>query len=202
MKLTLMVVLFIINRYAPASPFCCITNQPQLPMLQCSHTLFSAPVTFLFELFSSLVCLIVPSCVKEMAIYLYKKWKATRETPSTPSGPSIETSKPSRLCKHRTDSLDFTSEQESAILLESQARNSEGREGGTSEPPAGISYAEPCNHCIQEKKASRRYRWRLTAGLMLPYMVQALDITIIAGALPFIASDFSESQAVRLFHQF
>ncbi|THV46177.1 hypothetical protein BGAL_0409g00080 [Botrytis galanthina] len=106
MKLTLMVVLFIINRYAPASPFCCITNQPQLPMLQCSHT--------------------------------------------------------------------------------------EGREGGTSEPQAGISYAEPCNLCIQEKKASRRYRWRLTAGLMLPYMVQALDITIIAGALPFIASDFNQ----------
>ncbi|KAF7953768.1 uncharacterized protein EAE97_001167 [Botrytis byssoidea] len=127
-----------------------------------------------------------------MAIYLYKKWKATRETPSTPSGPSIETSKPSRLCKHRTNSLDFTSEQESAILLESQARNSEGREGGTSEPQAGTSYAEPCSLCIQEKKASRRYRWRLTAGLMLPYMVQALDITIIAGALPFIASDFNQ----------
>ncbi|KAK6612251.1 MFS-type transporter C16A3.17c 1 [Botrytis cinerea] len=86
----------------------------------------------------------------------------------------------------------FTSEQESAILLKSQARNSEGRGGGKSEPQAGISYAEPCSLCMQEKKAFRRYRWRVIAGLMLPYMVQALDITIIAGALPFIASDFNQ----------
>lgn len=130
-----------------------------------------------------------------MAVYLYKKWKATRETPSAPSGPSTETSKaskPSKLCKHRNNFLDFTSEQESAILLESQARNSEGRGGGKIEPQAGISYAEPCSLCMQEKKAFRRYRWRVIAGLMLPYMVQALDITIIAGALPFIASDFSK----------
>ncbi|TGO86151.1 hypothetical protein BPOR_0330g00070 [Botrytis porri] len=130
-----------------------------------------------------------------MATYLCKKWKATRGTSSAPSGPSIESSKsssPLKLCKHRDGSLDFTTEQESAILLESQARNSEGREGRTSELQAGISYGEPCSLCIQEKKASRRYRWRLTAGLLLPYMVQALDITIIAGALPFIASDFNQ----------
>lgn len=130
-----------------------------------------------------------------MAIYLYKKWKATKENPSTPSGPSTINSKssnePSKPCKHRSNRLDFTSEQDSAILLESLLRNSEGREGTESQSQTGILYDGPCTLCAEEKKALRRYRWRLTAGLMLPYMVQSLDLTIIAGALPYIASDFS-----------
>jgi hypothetical protein len=45
----------------------------------------------------------------------------------------------------------------------------------------------------QQKKAASRYRWKLIAGLVLPFSVQALDVTIIASALPFIASDFSMS---------
>lgn len=48
----------------------------------------------------------------------------------------------------------------------------------------------PCPVCKEEKRAARRYRLLLTAGLFLPFTVQALDATIIAGALPFIASDF------------
>jgi hypothetical protein len=50
----------------------------------------------------------------------------------------------------------------------------------------------PCSICKQEKKTVSRYRWKLIAGLCLPFSVQALDATIIAGALPFIASDFRE----------
>jgi len=38
----------------------------------------------------------------------------------------------------------------------------------------------------------RIYRRKLIAGLFLPFSVQALETTIIAGALPFIASDFSK----------
>jgi hypothetical protein len=48
----------------------------------------------------------------------------------------------------------------------------------------------PCPVCKEEKRAASRYRWLLTAGLFFPFTVQALDATIIAGALPFIASDF------------
>lgn len=43
-----------------------------------------------------------------------------------------------------------------------------------------------------EKRASRIYRWKLVAGLFLPFSLQALETTIVAGALPFIASDFSK----------
>lgn len=48
----------------------------------------------------------------------------------------------------------------------------------------------PCDVCKAEKLAARKYRWKLIAGLFLPFSVQALDATIIASALPFMASDF------------
>lgn len=44
----------------------------------------------------------------------------------------------------------------------------------------------------EAKRAARIYRWRLIAGLFLPFSVQALETTIVAGALPFIASDFNQ----------
>ncbi len=42
------------------------------------------------------------------------------------------------------------------------------------------------------KSVTRRYRWRLIAGLFIPASVQAINTTMIAGALPFIASDFNQ----------
>lgn len=44
----------------------------------------------------------------------------------------------------------------------------------------------------EAQKAARVYRWRLIGGLFLPATVQALNTTLIAGALPFIASDFNQ----------
>lgn len=49
---------------------------------------------------------------------------------------------------------------------------------------------QPCSICREEKLAARRYRWKIILGLFFPYAIQALDLTIVAGALPFIASDF------------
>jgi hypothetical protein len=49
---------------------------------------------------------------------------------------------------------------------------------------------DSCEICRYEKKALRKYRWKIIAGLCLPFLIQALDSTIIAGALPYIASDF------------
>jgi hypothetical protein len=48
----------------------------------------------------------------------------------------------------------------------------------------------PCPVCKEEKRLARKYRWTLIAGLFLPFCLQALDATLIASALPFIASDF------------
>lgn len=50
----------------------------------------------------------------------------------------------------------------------------------------------PCAECQEAKRAARIYRWRIISGLFVPFLVQSLDVTIIAGALPFIASDFSK----------
>jgi hypothetical protein len=43
-----------------------------------------------------------------------------------------------------------------------------------------------------EKKRRRRYRLKIILGLALPFALQALDTTIVASALPFIAEDFGE----------
>jgi len=57
---------------------------------------------------------------------------------------------------------------------------------------SNTSTTGPCLICIEQVKAARKYRWKLMLGLFLPFSVQALDVTIIASALPFIASDFSK----------
>ncbi|KAK3695994.1 hypothetical protein LTR37_018212 [Vermiconidia calcicola] len=44
----------------------------------------------------------------------------------------------------------------------------------------------------EDKKAKRKYRWQLIGGLMLPFITYGLNTTMIAGALPFIASDFHQ----------
>ena len=44
-----------------------------------------------------------------------------------------------------------------------------------------------------EKKRRRAYRLRIILGLFAPFTLQALDTTIIASALKFIADDFSAS---------
>jgi len=48
-----------------------------------------------------------------------------------------------------------------------------------------------CQICRQEQVAARNYRIRIIIGIFFPFALQALDVTIIASALPWIASDFS-----------
>jgi hypothetical protein len=44
-----------------------------------------------------------------------------------------------------------------------------------------------------QKKKRRQYRVKIIFGLVAPFALQALDTTIIASALPYIAKDFSTS---------
>lgn len=48
-----------------------------------------------------------------------------------------------------------------------------------------------------EKKAMRTYRFKIIAGLFFPMLVWSLNKTMIAVALPFIASDFSTCFVAR-----
>ncbi|KAI7920353.1 hypothetical protein M0657_003234 [Pyricularia oryzae] len=49
-----------------------------------------------------------------------------------------------------------------------------------------------CEACVEEKRAARKYRLKLVLGLIFPFALQALDVTIVASALPWIAKDFNE----------
>lgn len=51
-----------------------------------------------------------------------------------------------------------------------------------------------------EKKRRTKYRWKVVFGLFAPFALQALDTTIIASALPFIAQDFRTSFPQPLVH--
>ncbi|OPB46029.1 hypothetical protein A0O28_0061490 [Trichoderma guizhouense] len=54
---------------------------------------------------------------------------------------------------------------------------------------------QPNQACTCAKKLGRdkrKYRIKLIAGLVLPYFLASLDLTVVATALPFIASHFNE----------
>lgn len=53
-------------------------------------------------------------------------------------------------------------------------------------------HTAPCSQCKTEGHQALIYRLKLIAGLLAPFALQALDVTIIASALPFIATDFNE----------
>jgi hypothetical protein len=46
---------------------------------------------------------------------------------------------------------------------------------------------------VAEDRKRRVYRWKVILGLFGPFALQALDTTVIASALPYIATDFSAS---------
>ena len=49
-----------------------------------------------------------------------------------------------------------------------------------------------CEICVREKRAARKYRWKMLFCLLPAFVVSTMDLTIIATALPFIASHFSK----------
>lgn len=83
--------------------------------------------------------------------------------------------------KHN-DHLEFGLDKEQAEG--ERTRPNEDRGGAQSSHTVSLRQAD------EENRAMRKYRWRLIAGLFLPCTVQAFNQTIIAAALPFIASDF------------
>ncbi|KIW95598.1 uncharacterized protein Z519_04183 [Cladophialophora bantiana CBS 173.52] len=51
---------------------------------------------------------------------------------------------------------------------------------------------KPCPQCGQEKSKARKYRWKLLFCLLPAFFVACLDLTIVATALPQIASHFDK----------
>lgn len=57
-----------------------------------------------------------------------------------------------------------------------------------------------CDVCKDEKRATSKYRWKLMAGLFFPFWTQTLDSTMIAGAVSFIASDFTQYSRAHILY--
>ncbi|OAP60460.1 hypothetical protein AYL99_05462 [Fonsecaea erecta] len=51
---------------------------------------------------------------------------------------------------------------------------------------------QKCPQCAQERSKARKYRWKLLFCLLPAFFVASLDLTIVATALPQIASHFSQ----------
>ncbi|KAI3555350.1 major facilitator superfamily transporter [Colletotrichum abscissum] len=78
--------------------------------------------------------------------------------------------------------------------------NQTSLERTSSTPTCGHQFdpaSGPCPTCKSERKAQLKYRVKIFAGLVLPFVVQALDVTIVASALPWIAADFHETRQLN-----
>ena len=55
---------------------------------------------------------------------------------------------------------------------------------------SGTDFASKCETCIAEKTTARKYRWKVLLLLLPGFFLSSLDMTVVATALPFIASHF------------
>lgn len=118
--------------------------------------------------------------------YLYRKAKAkNRDGPQGPSQ-SKEQKQPKEiaLCEHQL-----------------AATNGAKNDGVLSEKDPSVEHQQipddqrgpkHCPECIKEEKFATKYRWKLIISLLIPNMMASMDLTIVATALPTIASHFSK----------
>lgn len=104
--------------------------------------------------------------------------------------------KPFRPCVHMPSSRTTVVESviSEKIELPEAGRNRSGLTRKETIPIVRIEApgVQPCQKCREERLAARNYRIKLIIGLFFPFAIQALDTTIVASALPWIASDFSK----------
>ncbi|KAL2835470.1 major facilitator superfamily domain-containing protein [Aspergillus pseudoustus] len=108
-----------------------------------------------------------------MAYFLYKKIKASRAAKAQQDLIPLGSS--------HSSPFERTSQQQDGRLL-----TSNDAAISTTEKPA------PSPETAAEKRRRRIYRWKLISSLFLPYMLATIDLTIVATAVPFIASHFNE----------
>ena len=100
-----------------------------------------------------------------MAFYLYRKFRESRQKDG--HEPVLD-------------------EQLAAPMAEEPSNQSDALE--KAQGPSGIDE----NARKDGQVAMRRYRWRIILGLFFPAVVQGVNTTMIASAMPFIASDFGK----------
>jgi hypothetical protein len=123
-----------------------------------------------------------------MALYLYRKYKQN----SSPKAP------PQREpCIHQRG---VSVASDVGLISESNELDDFAKTRAEKNQQLSHNTTNICDICKDEKRQMNHYRRRLMLGLFFPFLVQSLDVTIIAGALPFIASDFRKSLERTLPH--
>ncbi|KAF7128207.1 hypothetical protein CNMCM5793_002749 [Aspergillus hiratsukae] len=92
------------------------------------------------------------------------------------------------LCQHRLQS----SQSAPADDASSNERTSLKTEDQHILPQSAPEDDGPCHLCQQQRRHDSIYRWKLICGLTLPYILSTLDLTIVATAVPTIASHFNK----------
>lgn len=110
--------------------------------------------------------------------YIYNKTR----TPSKSGGEQ----KP--RCQHRLQSSQAAAAADDGLSTE---RTSIKTEDQHILPQSAPDDDAKCHLCQQQQRHDRIYRWKLICGLTLPYILSTLDLTIVATAVPSIASHFS-----------
>ncbi len=90
------------------------------------------------------------------------------------------------LCEHQLATTNGINGTNGDALLHEKGSKSE-----VQQIPDGERGRKHCPECAAEKKRARTYRRKLIFSLMVPNMMASMDITIVATALPTIASHFS-----------
>lgn len=72
------------------------------------------------------------------------------------------------------------------------ATGNDNRPQGNTCPHRPEPLPTPCETCKANRRAQLIYRWKIILGLFLPFTISALDVTIIASALPWIVADFGQ----------
>lgn len=120
-----------------------------------------------------------------MAYYLYKKIRSKKQS-ANPTEPEKNAPIANSLQEQAADRKDHENGQDDFVST------IEG-EKVTDVPGQPSQATDNVESDKAEKTAKRKYRWKLIAGLFFPMLVWSLNKTMIAAALPFIASDFGMS---------
>lgn len=121
-----------------------------------------------------------------MCIYLFyrlRKWRRNHNAPRVPAEREQRRNIKQRpLCEHQ--------------LADAARVKDDGAISGTSpgldhtQPNVEERGSEPCPECTAAKKRAKIYRWKVILSLLIPNIMASMDLTIIATALPTIASHF------------
>jgi hypothetical protein len=121
-----------------------------------------------------------------MCIYIFhqlRKWGRNRKAPEVP--PKSEERRKAKqrpLCEHQ--------------LADATRTNSDGVSGSHKQPDTKEHGSEQCSICRAEQRRATIYRWKVLVSLLVPNIMASMDLTIIATALPTIASHFCELQPI------